>query len=367
MCPGPTPPEPQTRSGFDLRSGDRETDIGLLQELAQILACPTCLSPLVLGNRSATCMSCKRSYLRGNGRALDFRPANKRFKDWMSVADESMETWLRDYALGEAEGASHVVHRFLAPLLSRLELGKGSSLLSVGCGGGWDVSAMRELGLKAFGVDNGGRSHAWTHTERVKYLFMADAIRLPFKSEGFDFVFSEGVIEHIGYPDVGPSPELNWALQRIDFASSLLRVTKVGGYLLIASPNRLFPVDFFHGRRTFNRIPYRFHSPREHFLVSFRDIQGLFSAETQHCVALSPAHFLNLSRYFRSAPGRHLIESLRNASSNLAAGFWSSMFSPYLVVLIQKVDAQRRIGNATESFAESQSENGEDRDHLRKE
>ena len=75
------------------------------------------------------------------------------------------------------------------------------------------------------------------HPPRVKTLngtlfrpIMGDGRALPFRSQSFDWVFSNAVIEHVG----------GWKDQ-VRFAKEIRRVSSKG--YLVATPNKLFPLE----------------------------------------------------------------------------------------------------------------------------
>lgn len=301
-----------------------------------IYACPRCHRYLTLQSENALCASCGKAYPRHPDGFFDLRLDQSAYLDYMAASDENYARYLRDAAPVEAAGSKHMIDNYLAPMLDTLGV-KGGSVLSVGCGGGWDVEALQAHGLTAYGIDTGSRARLWKDRPCCAYLSLADGLSVPFADGEFDLVFAEGVIEHVGYAGDSPRQLPDWQERQRRFMAELLRVTRPGGYILVSCPNRLFPVDFFHGGRPMFGVPVRFHSPGEQFLLSYDDIKRLAGPGVARIRPLALKRFFNLPRLaggngFAAA----LIRGLEAASGLLPDAFWRSPFSPYVVVLVQK-------------------------------
>jgi SAM-dependent methyltransferase len=231
--------------------------------------------------------------------------------------------------------------QFTAPLVSRLvgPPSAGTSVLSVGCGVGADVETLWKMGFDAHGVEPGYRSDAWSRRECPDRLHSALGQELPFGDGEFDAAVSFGVIEHVGA--IGDSVEVHpdvWE-QRQSFAREVARVVRPGGAIVMSTPNRLFPIDFFHAT---DRFGLRWHSPSEAFSVSYGDMRRLF-VEHAGCTSIRP---LGMDRAFvfkRSqthAWGRVLAPVARAGLA--AAGVWpisllqKSPVMPFLMVHIAR-------------------------------
>ena len=311
----------------------------LTHDTNHVLACPSCRGALDHSSSGARCQVCRRFYpLRPDG-FLDLRLDDSYYNDVVSLSDAARARWLGGVALTESTGAQHMIRNYLVPLLARL--GRSDvRILSAGCGGGWDVDELHAAGFAAWGIDNGGRTMVWRERAAREYLSLADALHMPFFDEVFDFVFSEGVIEHIGMGGDSLVGQPDQRAQRIQYAESLLRVTKPGGHLLIACPNRLFPIDFYHGGRDILGMRMRFHSPLERFLPSYRDIRGLFASQAQAIQPLSLSGFFNLDRLAQQSKSAAFSSwCMTLASRLLPDAFWGSALSPYLVILVRKKHA----------------------------
>ena len=129
----------------------------------------------------------------------------------------------------------------------------------------------------------------------------------------------------------------NWQEQRQLFIDLALRVTKPGGCILIACPNRLFPVDFYHGGKSYAGIHMRFHSPQERFLPSYGDIQSLFNNHVDEVKALPLKNFFNLKNEENKGLIKRTIFAMVDAVLGLMPDFyWKTPFAPYVVVLAKK-------------------------------
>lgn len=69
-----------------------------------------------------------------------------------------------------------------------------TSVLDVGCGIGNLVLKLRELGIKAIGVDNAGDLKLFWKNDG---FYISDASNLPFEDKSFDLVISTDFFEHI--------------------------------------------------------------------------------------------------------------------------------------------------------------------------
>ena len=160
----------------------------------------------------------------------------KQLTERSKVADEKQrarEQWSRDPA-GAVYGREHELgtreffdvieqHRYMeyAPWMPEVMGFKdfaGARLLEVGCGMGTDLLQFARGGAKVTGVDLTGRSieisrrHLELYGQRGDFA-ITDGEKLPFKTESFDVVYSNGVLHHT--PDTaGAVRELYRVLRR---------------------------------------------------------------------------------------------------------------------------------------------------------
>jgi len=116
-------------------------------------------------------------------------------------------------------------------LESRFDL-RGKRILDFGCGWGTDLIFCLKKGYDAFGIDISWEK-AKFHTLRVQRrnypkfwierFILSQGENLPFKSESFDLVYSNQVIEHVKDPE--------------KCISEIFRVLKKGGILYIRAPD----------------------------------------------------------------------------------------------------------------------------------
>ena len=127
----------------------------------------------------------------------------------------------------------------------------GATTLDAGCGNGYSVREMRERGVRAIGVDYSlYRMSRWLAEQRPhRWLVVADAGALPFRTRAFETVVSSGMLEHIGVIEqtqpyrVASAPDQ--AARRQRTIDELRRVST--RTLTLDFPNGAFPVDFWHG------------------------------------------------------------------------------------------------------------------------
>jgi SAM-dependent methyltransferase len=129
---------------------------------------------------------------------------------------------------------------------------EGGRILSAGCGNGADVAELRRQGFRSVGFDLYP-----PEAEAARWVTIARAHSIPFKTASFDAALCLEVIEHI------PRTE------RSAVSKELLRVTRTGGFIIIATPNRHFPADE-------HASWLRVHSPFRDETLSAKELEGLF-------------------------------------------------------------------------------------------
>src|SRR5688572_2405964 len=99
---------------------------------------------------------------------------------------------------------------------------RGTRALDVGCGVGQVVARLTEAGAEAYGVDV-----SEPNIERARKVSdrcqLYDGRRLPFPDQHFASVGALNVLEHVDEPEA--------------FIRELVRVTNVGGRIVLSSPN----------------------------------------------------------------------------------------------------------------------------------
>lgn len=179
----------------------------------------------------------------------------------------------------ERDRVEPMLHRFLIPMVP-----DDARVLSIGCGMGSDVIALREAGVDAYGLDPSRLAFDVLPDGAEKFFRVGAVEDLPFGEEKFDFAYSLDVIEHVGCKDFGTIVTDETEATRIRFISSCLRLLAPGGELMLTTSNRLCPVDpghghryhwlgrlFMGGRKPGISIPWS----RKNFLVSYGDIRRL--------------------------------------------------------------------------------------------
>ncbi|MBI5870705.1 MAG: methyltransferase domain-containing protein [Actinobacteria bacterium] len=141
-------------------------------------------------------------------------------------------------------GAQRIDEEYLIPYLRREP---AERILDAGCGIGRTVKNLIERGYDAYGIDLPCLAEYWSKDGNDPgRFFCCDAARLPFPDGYFDVVLSMGVIEHIGTIDGDCTLADDYRSARQFYADELIRVTRTGGRMLIACPNKRFPIDPQH-------------------------------------------------------------------------------------------------------------------------
>jgi SAM-dependent methyltransferase len=218
----------------------------------------------MLQGEDIACVDCERHF--GFSGEFPDLIIGERFED---TSDEEL-------LLYEEQSNAYLTENYWLPLFRRLWPGQDViKVLSCGCGTGIDVDLLNENGLECIGIDCGNRTNVWHRRKRRECLFLANGKHLPFEDESFDGAFCGCVFPHVGV--VGDSNQVrdNCYDERLALAREMSRVVKPGGKIVLASPNRLFPLDIFHGRKAGSYKP-RMNWPTSHFLLSLKDYRNLF-------------------------------------------------------------------------------------------
>ena len=290
--------------------------------------CPVCRGALHWSTE-AECRACGKTFGRRNG-FLDFT-----LGEWFAdeVTPEALDI--------ETRAGEYRTRHFLLPLLIRtFSHTQSPRVLEVGCGAGVQVDLLNEGGIETWGTDCGDRVTVWPQRRHQGQLALASGRALPFAEAFFDAVVSFGVIEHIGV--IGDTykvaPDRDAKLRQ--FAVELTKVTRTGGLIILSTPNRLFPVDFWHHEGSFGG--FRLHGPGDRFLLSLADIRHLFvdAAGCREVEVLPHAGYFayygaSTFRWKRAVSGAARAY-FRAFSSPALKGLLSSPLNPFLIVSVRR-------------------------------
>jgi SAM-dependent methyltransferase len=152
---------------------------------------------------------------------------------------------LEAYAAHQASSAPRLYADFLREYVAREPAGR---LLDAGCGAGEIPALFSADGVDSFGIDLPKAAKFWKTAGLDPDRYVAgDVSALPFEDAVFDVVLSLGVIEHVGTTTGHRTLAPDYAARRLRYARELMRVTRPGGRVLIACPNKSFPMDIHHG------------------------------------------------------------------------------------------------------------------------
>jgi len=116
-------------------------------------------------------------------------------------------------------------------------LGGGRRGLDLGCGQGWYVRRMRELGFEVTGIDTsaGQVALAAAHLGDPALAAVGSALQIPMPDASLDFVYTINVLHHLPSVDA----------QRLAFAE-ILRVLRPGGLVFLHEINTTNPLFRFY-------------------------------------------------------------------------------------------------------------------------
>jgi SAM-dependent methyltransferase len=304
--------------------------------------CPWCHGSFFEDDNTLRCQECGRSYGKNSDGFFELitDPA----------AYEKAAT-THEYAEDQSSNSTRLWTDFFKPLLSRRPCER---LLDVGCGVGKMVNLARQDSYDAYGVDLPALSPFWSQAGNdPQHFFACDAGHLPFPDDFFDVVWSLGVLEHIGTTTGHCTLGANYLEARQHYADEILRVTKPGGRIIIACPNKHFPVDIQHGpsdtltppsrsagirNRIFERTGVNLHRVAgSYHLASYPEVKALFCKDGR-VGRFQPLPLKNYFAFgrFQSGVLRSVATIARFYVNNLPGVLRQTFLNPYVLVLIEK-------------------------------
>lgn len=305
---------------------------------ARHLNCIECNASLVEEDNSLRCTGCGACYHRNQF-------------GFFVLTDLDIVTTDEDYSRAQEVNGKRIYKEYLKPYVLQ---GPSDKMLDVGCGIGQTVNSLIEDGFDAYGVDLPDLSRFWAREgNSPEHFFACDGTSLPFGEGMFDVTYSMGVIEHVGTVLGHYTLGSDYRLTRQRFIKEMMRVTKPGGRILIACPNKSFPLDIQHGARDdltpssagnrirsyiFDRTGVNIHPTwGRYHLLSYAECRKLF----QDTGKMSSFRPLSLRGYFgfgRFKAG--FLKPFANLANiyvdNLPRRLRPTFFNPYMIVEITK-------------------------------
>ena len=291
--------------------------------------CPLCLRALRFTPQEIRCEGCQAAFEYKDG--FPDLIVGGRFDDDLGEAQTRYEEDSNDW----------LSRHYLIPTLSRLLAGvRRPRVLSLGCGTGVDIDRLAEHGFDVVGIDCGNRTGVWPRRAHRDRLCLANGKHLPFEDASFDAVYCGCVFPHVGVEGDSNRVRPDYQEERRAIALQMGRVLKPGGHMMVSSPNRLFPLDIFHGRSPDQPYP-RFNPPWSPFLLSAGDYRRLFRAAGCERARLLPVKgYWGFIRMKERMKGRLLalpVETIFSAvSSPVLGGLRGSPINPWIVMTAER-------------------------------
>ena len=293
------------------------------------VVCPVCKGALDLCDNQIRCLNCSAEFYYDHGRPDLI--VGGRFDD----EDEPERTAY------ESLSNTFLTENYLQPLFGKLFPQRDRTrVLSLGCGVGIDVDMLRQSGFDIVGIDCGNRSKDWVRRTHQDRLYLANGKHLPFEDRSFDLVYCGCVFPHIGVQGDTNQVTPEYWQERLAVAREMTRVLRPGGRIMVSSPNRLFPLDLFHGRDQSNPYP-RWNPPSSPFLLSAADYRKLFGQAG--CVSSRPLPvagywgFIRMKQRWKGKVMAFALDSVFRAVSTEPLRFLrTSPVNPWLVMLMER-------------------------------
>jgi SAM-dependent methyltransferase len=210
-----------------------------------------------------------------------------------------------------------------------------------------DVEFMLQDNLNAYGVDLPRVSRFWRERGYpADHFICGGVLALPFPDERFDAVLSLGVIEHIGTTTGHCTLADDWQQQRLTFVRELLRVLRPGGRLLLACPNKWFPIDVQHGvydgvtraplrEAIYNRTGMNIHRTwGRYHLPSYGDVGRWFAGYRWQTLPLSG--YFGFGFLDRRGAGDWLRRGVTRCIDDFPSVLRQTPLNPYILIEVSK-------------------------------
>lgn len=300
----------------------------------QALCCPCCHSALIDKEGKLKCTVCGSLFSTNKYGFIEF------------ILDKTVceiDTTTEEHSKIQESSGARVFNEYIKPLMIQEPVRR---VLDVGCGIGKGISTLIEEGYEAYGIDLPSLSKFWNQVgNKPQHFFCCNSTKLPFPNNYFDFVYSLGVIEHIGTETGQATLSSDYQEVRQQYANEILRVTKPNGRILIACPNKSFPIDIQHGpgdslspKRIIRNYIYKRFKINIHaiwgksHLLNYPEMKRLFSGNGVRYFEPLP-----LKNYFGFIGFKSIFIRLATAYiNNLPKFLRASFLNPYMLVLIRK-------------------------------
>lgn len=311
-----------------------------IDDILKILVCPSCRGFFNVSEGKLVCKGCGTVFSANKYGFMEFLIDKKDIYQVDATIDNN--------AKAQQTGSVRLYNEYLGPFLLKEPFKR---VLDVGCGIGRVTSMLLNDGYDAYGIDLSYISQYWSEEGNdAQHFFIGDATKIPFLDNFFDVVFSLGVIEHIGTKIGHYTLCDNYWEVRHQYANEILRVTRPGGRIIIACPNKSFPIDVQHGPNDgltseseirnyiFNRTRINFHPVwGKYHLLSYSETKRIF-CHNGGAGWFEPLSLKGYSGFSSFSTGflSHFMKLAQIYVNNFPCILRPSFLNPYMVVQIRK-------------------------------
>lgn len=155
---------------------------------------------------------------------MNYDPINEEIKWWGTDSVTRVQKFSENHEFSHSLARSKIYYT-----LKSLRCNNNSLILDVGCGTGEDASFYKTISNNIIGVDLANIALKRFNSNGFQG-FQANVKKLPFKDNTFDFVVCSGLLHHlIGQGNLH------------EYINEFVRVTKLGGHVVVMEPNLLYP------------------------------------------------------------------------------------------------------------------------------